>query len=697
MLRTGLAAALIALALVPAEAAAQPKSLLVFLPATETKPLPPNPTQPEKDARNALLQARLVLTRLDARPSLSLGLLGATQGRFDQFQALMDMTQGTRVSRATYKPPDPPRLRFEAATDGSASFSGWQAAVQRARGAPADVVPGLLAGAVPGGAGYAGVTGRSQIDAVPAADRSGHVAAISIGPAATIARRAQALLRTHSFVVVDLPTREPGDRALDALLRARAPQEQVIVVESPPERRGPQFLTIGVQDGGQPRGLTSRSTRRDGIVAGIDIAPTVLQHLGAAVPKEVKGEPIRAAGKRDAAGLMALDKRLRVVGGRRMPALQALLFGWVAVLLALGTWKGQPGIRKGVRLGPLALFWVPAVLLATATFNPSRGAELAIIAGGSLALAFLTDRIAPWPRGPLVPAVVGLTAYAIDLAAGSPLIVRSLLGPNPRFGSRYFGLGNELEATLPLLLLIGLAATFPWSRPSRRLAWTFAGAGLALGAIIGSGRLGADVGGVMTVAAGFGVATLVLLPGGASRRAIVAVAAAPVLAVVALAGLDLATGGDSHFTRSVLHAGGAGDLTDVVTRRYTLAYNNVIRGLTPLTIAISLLAVAYAVRNGSDIYRPMRGSDTWRAALLGGLAASVGGMFFNDSGPLLLIFGVFVLLFATLYLRGDPSLAEQPPGPDPPRSDAARSGAAADSPHAAGEQAGQPVLSRPAR
>ena len=51
-----------------------------------------------------------------------------------------------------------------------------------------------------------------------------------------------------------------------------------------------------------------------------------------------------------------------------------------------------------------------------------------------------------------VPAAVGLAAYLVDLAFGSPLIIRSLLGPNPLFGSRFYGIGNELEAALSALL-----------------------------------------------------------------------------------------------------------------------------------------------------------------------------------------------------------------------------------------------------
>ena len=57
-----------------------------------------------------------------------------------------------------------------------------------------------------------------------------------------------------------------------------------------------------------------------------------------------------------------------------------------------------------------------------------------------------------------MPCLVTVVFYIVDLARGSHLIIRSLLGPNPRFGSRFYGIGNELEASLPVLLFVGLAA-----------------------------------------------------------------------------------------------------------------------------------------------------------------------------------------------------------------------------------------------
>jgi hypothetical protein len=67
-----------------------------------------------------------------------------------------------------------------------------------------------------------------------------------------------------------------------------------------------------------------------------------------------------------------------------------------------------------------------------------------------------------------------------------------------------------------------------------------------------------------------------------------------------------------------------------------------------------VLSVAYAARHRERVYAPLRGSPAWRAALAGALTASVVGALFNDSGPILLVLGVFMLACVTAYVRGDP-------------------------------------------
>jgi len=629
---------------VPAHAVAptaEPRAVLAFLPSGgEDNPKP-------------------VLERLGERASLALGLASATQGRFSRAQMVLDMSAGSRTSRAVYTPQEPPNLELVVGGDGTGFIFGWSQARERAATPPAELDPGMLAGEVPGGAAYAGLTGRKNIEATLAADRRGDVAAVSLDRAATLAARARALLARHRLVVVGLPTAAKGDTALDDLLRDRRPQDLLVVLQAPPRATVPVLLPIGIAGLGTVGALTSQTTHLDGVVAGIDVPVTILEHLGRPVPDGVRGQTIVSEGVRDAAALKSTEKRLRVVSGRRTAMLGALLFTWLALVLALGIAADRRGVRAGLRIGALAFLWVPLGLLFTAWLAPARSVEVAIVVVGSFALGALTDRFVRWPRGPAVPAVVSLMAYAVDLALGSPLIIRSLLGANPRSGVRFYGLGNELESTLTLLLLVGLGALLWGHARSRRSAAIIALSGAVFAVFVGSGRLGADVGGVITIGAGIAAATLLMLPGTLSRRRLLLAAAVPAGALVALAALDLATGGNGHFTRTILQADSAGSLWDVVTRRYTLAFNVLKTGAMPFLTLLALLGVGYAVRHRRRIFAPLGAAPSWRAALIGGLTASVAGALFNDSGPLLLAFGVFILACVTAYVRGDPRLAAE--------------------------------------
>ena len=650
------AVALCALGLVAAAAAAAPSAeaqagrrvLVVFLPG----PVPANgaPVAPDP-----------LLRALERRRQLALGLMGPTQGRYSPEQALLDITQGARTSPTAYEPQQPPPLGL-LAMSGRGYVEGWPLAVRRAATAPGQIVPGRLASAVPGGAGFAAAERSPTLDFIAAADRRGALAEVSLGPAASVASRARDLLARHRLVVAALgPSRPAALRGLDSLLAERPAGELLIAVQSPPDIDSLQPLPIGIAGpGAAGRGLGSDTTRSRGVIAGIDLLPTILRHLGRPVPARVTGQPISFGPRRSAAGLEELRTRYSHVAPRRVRTLVGLVAACALVLAVLAAGGGRTGARRGLRLGALAFMWAPAVVLVPAALDPARaGAEAAIVVGGSLALAAITDRLLPWPRGALPPAAAALVAFTADLAAGTQLVDLSLLGPNPRSGARFFGIGNELEPALPVLLFVALAAAFGRRPRSGRMALAFAGLGALLAAVVGSGYLGADVGGVITVSAGAAVATLVVRSRPVTARALAVAALVPAVAVGVLAVLDLATGASSHFARSVLEAEGGGSFWEVVGRRYDFALQALRRGLMPYVTAAGLLAVLVGFAYRDRLYGRLPG-PAWAAVLAGGLAAGVAGALTNDSGPLLFVGAVFALAVVTGYLQGEPLDARRP-------------------------------------
>jgi hypothetical protein len=633
-------------------------------------------------------------------------MMSSTQGKYVADQMLLDITQGARVAYSAYSPTHPPSLAsLSLGPPPGARVEEWPAVLRRANSAPQLLDPGLLASSVPGGAGYAAagiVKGRDTVgtsidistrDTAPravdwalAANRTGKVAAVSFGSPATLLARIDKLRATHRLVVADLPRGTSGYAGLRALTSTRAPNELLTVVQSAREGSGNELLWVSISGLGGGRTLTSQTTNQNGLVSTIDIAPTILTHLGVAVPADMRGKQIHTDGPLDIASLRALKARLGVISSRRLPAVAWLMATWALLLAAASLPIGGSIARKArgawsLRIGALAILWLPAAELVPAAIEPSRSAEFALLVGLCFALAALTDRLLPWPRAPLGPAVVAVLALSIDALAGTQLLIRSLLGPNPILGARFYGIGNELKSGLAVLVFAAVSAWLYPATRSRRAACVMAGAGILLAIVEGSARIGAGVGGVILVSAGTAVATVMLLPGGVNRKRLLLIMAAPVIALVGLAALDLLTAhGSGHFTGSILDARSTSDIRDVIERRYGAAWDELRNHLMPLATAVALLLSTLAVWRRERVLSPVASDPAWAAALSGGLTAGVIGALSEDSGPVLLVVAVLMLGCVLAYLWGKPvaeTLTQHSPGTRPSaRSRALRRSAA---------------------
>jgi hypothetical protein len=604
---------------------------------------------------------------------MSVSIMSAAEGSYTAAQLALDITQGARVSAAAYPSPRPPALELVPAGAG-ALVRGFDAARERAEDAPALLRPGLLAARVPGGAGYAGPLAGDHLDATVAADGAGRVAAASLGAPQTLPARVRALLASVHLVVCDLAAGPDGAAQLGALSRARAPGELLLAVQRAPDAAAGELLWVGVAGLGTGKELSSATTNQRGLVAAIDLAPTALRHLGVGpLPAAIRGAPVHTDGALDAGELRSLMARLRVIGPRRLQALGFLLCGWALVLalaaLAPAGARGAAGARA-LRTGALALLWAPSAALVTAALQPSAAVEFVTLTLGCLALAALTDALAPWPRGPIAPALVAVVAISADALSHAQLEMRSLLGPDPILGARFYGIGNELKSGLAVLVLAATAAAVAGAGASdepasrRRLAAVaIAGCGALLALIEGWARIGAAVGGVVLVCAGTAVATAMLLPGRLTRRRALIALVTPLAGLVVLAALDLATAhGTGHYTGSILHAHSAGDVRDLLVRRYSAAWRELKNDAMPAATAIALACAALALRFGEELLAPVRADPIWRAALLGGLVAGVVGALVEDSGPLLLVVAAVALGCVLAYLWGSPRPARRAPG-----------------------------------
>ena len=132
--------------------------------------------------------------------------------------------------------------------------------------------------------------------------------------------------------------------------------------------------------------------------------------------------------------------------------------------------------------------------------------------------------------------------------------------------------------------------------------------------------------------------------------------------MAALALLDLVTGGDAHFSRSVLEAGGLDEIADIAERRVRLSYRSLGRGIDPVP---GRVRPGRRWRSDSATARTLLAATEHapgvRAAVYGLLAAVLVGALTNDSGPIILLIGSSYLLFVAVYLAAVPSRAAESP------------------------------------
>jgi hypothetical protein len=550
-----------------------------------------------------------------AAAGFSPGLMSAGLGTVSPEQTYLDVGQGNRVFNSLYDESLPPLRRNRECV------TWFEAAQKRAESTPAEIVPGLLVqalaeGEIPGLAyrGPAcelGLTGlNSGVDGGLGHLRSG---------SATLARARK-------------------------LVEEQKGRDLLIAIAKPTgESDAP--LAIGIAGGGFDGNLTSDTTRTDGYVLSTDVAPTILERFGIEAPSAMSGQPITSEGAVDVAAIESLGARMAVISHRRGPVIGIPAIAWILLTLLVALASRGALARPAVRVLGLSVVYLPLVLLAGAALEPAQTPEVVLVGLGCPLLAAVTLGLLRGYRALAAAAAVTILAYAVDMVAGSPLTSLSLLGPNPGLGVRFYGIGNELEALLGVLVVAGTGAALAGFRPRlspERAAAAFLAFGLLCAVLFAAGDFGADVGAAIVFPVGAAVAAAVVAARG--RRWVLAVIAVPCVVLGLLAAIDLVTGANSHFTRSVLDAGGLHSLGDVAQRRLQLSAKSFARPvllvLLPLVVILAVLAWVRRDQLGGWL----AGAPAMRAGLLGALAATIVGTLANDSGALLLEIGSAYLL-----------------------------------------------------
>ncbi|MGH2723884.1 MAG: hypothetical protein ACRDI0_06395 [Actinomycetota bacterium] len=419
------------------------------------------------------------------------------------------------------------------------------------------------------------------------------------------------------------------DAGVRALLQGAGSEEILVLIAAAPAEAGrvaPLILARGapqelLEGEGPPRGLTSDTTRRPGIVAEVDLAPTILSFLGEPIPEGITGSPIRVEGEAPT----ALHERYVEYRTVVVPVgLAVLLFALAALVagLVILFWPGAPA-----RLAGAVAVWGLVgisfhVALLPGSWLPSF--EPAAVVTAILVIGLAVAAVALWSRrwSPVAPVTVvagtGLALVAVDAALGWPALLTPLLGGSALDGVRFFGLGNSYAG----LVLAGAVLVAAVLRPPAGVALLVAAALFA-----GLPFLGADVGGALTL---FVVAALWWALRVRGRLGPVEVA---VTAAVAGAGVGILIVThrlwpvSAHLTTAVSE-GALG----AFGHRLVLNYDAT--SATPAVWpALVMIPVAFLVawRRWGPFAAPLRARPSWRDAVVVLAAGAMAGWLLNDT------------------------------------------------------------------
>lgn len=281
----------------------------------------------------------------------------------------------------------------------------------------------------------------------------------------------------------------------------------------------PLQMQAYIDSGWGPALLTSPSTRQPGVVMNVDIPATLTGQDSVGIGRAIEGSP---AGGGSPSAAVAHVRDLSITTRHTEDAL-GIVMGVIGAVLALcGILASPLGSRLGVRIQGTARVALGAGILSIPAGLTSRTLPLGAIveAGIPAPLALLTyiamlstvagltlwlaiRALAPKYRL-LVPACSALATVALiclDSALGSYTQFTSVMGNQPLYAGRFYGITNHLTGILLASWLLGCGALIHahplFTRGTHAGAWRallVGGTGAAVGIVAIAPGMGADAG-----------------------------------------------------------------------------------------------------------------------------------------------------------------------------------------------------------
>lgn len=387
--------------------------------------------------------------------------------------------------------------------------------------------------------------------------------------------------------------------------------------------------------------LTSATTRREGVVANLDVGVDILNKFGIENENMV-GKKYVAIDKDDNIAYLnhEYEKMVSIyeIRSNVVNTFVAIIsVSWVLAMLAIIFRKYIPKkekvftiLKELVKLGII----MPLAFLVSPLFNfKSDSALIMGIVGTTVALYIIGRLLFKDDLKQMgFFALITITLIVIDSINGTYLMQNNIMSYDAMIGARYYGIGNEYEGVTISCAIFALAVLLNYKKMPKLLVVILATIILITSAYP---SMGANVGGAISESIAYLIFILLIFDVKLDFKKIILVGVAAGLVVVLFAVLDLVLGTESHlglFVKQIM-VNGPGTIIQTFVRKIQMNLK-----LAQSSVWVNILLVGILIIS-IFVFKPagyFKGLDAKYPYIFKGFTASMVGcivtLLVNDSG-----------------------------------------------------------------
>lgn len=392
--------------------------------------------------------------------------------------------------------------------------------------------------------------------------------------------------------------------------------------------------------------LYSNTTRRNGLIANLDIAPTILKFFEVNIPDAMIGHTVKSVSSNMPSNqLISMNNQMTATFDARIPTLilyaVLICLSLIISILSLTICSNSNFFIfsiSNIRLILTAVILAPLVILIAPGFgiyNKFGTIFFLIVVSGALS-CLLNYKFEDLRYVFICVSIAAVSVILIDILFGARLLMRSVIGHDSISGIRFYGIGNEYTGVLIGSLLLGVYSFYDLLASVKKphVAITAIICLLAI-FLIGSPMYGTNFGGMLTALVAFGLPLTKLYEGQAKRKVIIFTAIVGILFMSIILALNIFTKDQSHIGSAISSGlnNGISVYLDIAIRKWSMNLRLLSSSIWSISLVGLMLALTVIFFKPAGILNVfLTKHNKLNAGFIGMVVGAIVAMFTNDSG-----------------------------------------------------------------